>query len=488
MKTRKYFSYVVAASLMLSLNSCVKDEYLNPISDTGLSDASAFDTKDRIINQVTGIYSSLKSGNLYGSRVQIYNDVKAENFLSNDPNRVTARAAWEWSELSGDNEVNNTWSAAYTTINRVNIFLEGMAAKGDAIAGADAAKLNAEARFCRAVAYYTLLQFYARPYWDGAGSKPGVPLRLTAIKGGGFNDIARSPVSAVYAQILDDLNFAETNLAQTNGSAVLNTTRAHRNTAIAMKVRTYMSMQKYPEAISEANKIVSPSAPFTATSGVAHALAPNIATVFTSYTTTESILSFPFTTTDPPAGQSQLGGYYMPLGVGGASGIFYLNPAGVIADPNWTVDDKRRSFILVNAGKSWLSKYAAAGPFLDWAPFLRYSDILLLLAEATARTGASVDARAVALLNAVRNRSDAGTTYTVGSFASNAELIDAILQERNIEFLGEGVRSLDIQRLQLAYPAKSMPGVSVEAIPPTSPVYIWPTPSEESRYNSLIDS
>ncbi len=488
---RTYANKVVLTglvALVLGSTSCVKDEFLNPVSQTSLSDATAFDTKDRILNQVNGIYLALKSGQLHGGRYLIYNDVRPENFLSNDGNRVTARAAWEFSETSGDNEVNNLWAAAYTTINRANLFLDGMEEKGNAVAGADAPRYNAEARFVRAVTYYALLQMYARPFYESNGATPGVPLRLIGIKQGGYNEIARSSVAEVYAQILDDLNFAEANLPLTNGTAVLNTIRAHRNTAIAFKTRVYLSMRNYAAVITEANKIVSNTAPFTATTGVAHALQANISNVFTTYTTTESIFSMPFTTNDVPGTQNQLGFYYMPLGVGGASGIFYLNPSGVISDMNWKATDARRTaFIITNGGKDWLAKYKSPGPFLDWAPVIRYSEVLLNLAEAIARTTNTVDARAVALLNAVRQRSDPTTTYTVASFASAAELIAAILQERNIEFLGEGIRSLDILRLGLDFPSKSIPGFTVAAVPPSSPLYFWPTPSEESRYNSLID-
>ncbi|MBC7851467.1 MAG: RagB/SusD family nutrient uptake outer membrane protein [Chitinophagaceae bacterium] len=484
MKTYLYRSVFVAVCA-LSLHSCVKDEFLNPISQTALSDATSFDTKPRIENQVTGLYSGLKAGNLYGGRYFVYNDVRAENFLSNDPNRVTARAAWEFSENAADNEVNNLWGAAYTVINRANLFLDGMVTKGNDIAGADAARYNAEARFIRAVSYYSLLQFFAAPYTDGNGSKPGLPLRLIGIKGGGLNDLARSTVGEVYAQILDDLNFAESNLAATNGTAILNTSRAHKNSAIAMKVRVYLSMGNYANVITEANKIVSAAAPFTSPTGVPHALQADIATVFNNYTTTESIFSMPFTANDAPGGQNSLGSYYMPNGVGGASGIFYLNPTGVVADANWKATDKRRTlFILDNGGKQWLSKFDAPGPFLDWAPVLRYSEVMLSLAEAIARTTNSVDARALALLNAVRNRSDATTTFAP---ADAPALIAAILQERNIEFLGEGIRSIDILRLMQPFPAKSIPGFTVAQVLPSNPAYLWPTPSEEVRYNKLIN-
>ncbi|MBO9657538.1 MAG: RagB/SusD family nutrient uptake outer membrane protein [Chitinophagaceae bacterium] len=493
-KTRSYISKLAAVVLVAySLSSCTKDEYLNPVSQTSLSDVNAFDTKDRIVNQVAGIYSALKSGQLLGGRYFVYNDVRGENFLSNDGNRVTARAAWEFSETSGDNEVNNLWAAAYTTINRANLFLDGMAEKGDAIAGADAPKLNAEAKFVRAVAYYSLLQFYARPYWDGNGSKPGVPLRLVGIKGGGFNALKRSTVAEVYTQILADLDFAEQNLAATNGSAVLNVSRAHKNAAIAFKTRVHLSMRNYPAVVTEANKIVSANAPFSASSGVTHSLQADIANVFaTAATTTESILSMPFTTVDVPGTQNQLGFYYLPIVTGananGAGGIFYLNPNGIWGDATWGAADKRRtSLTTLNGGNQWLTKYKNPGPFLDWAPVIRYPEVLLSLAEALARTTNSVDARAVALLSAVRNRSDASVSYTTASFANVDALITAILKERNIEFLGEGIRSIDILRLGQDFPAKSIPGFNVTAVPPSSPLYIWPTPSDESRFNSLID-
>jgi starch-binding outer membrane protein, SusD/RagB family len=483
---KKYLLYITI--IALGIQSCVKDKYMNPVSLTSLSDASVFTTKEKIDNQVKGLYSALKAGNLFGGRYFIYNDCRAENFLSNDPNRVTARAAWEFSENASDNEVNNLWAACYTAINRANLFLDGMAAGGDAVAGTDAARFNGEARLVRAMAYYSLMQFFALPYTDGNGAKPGVPLRLTGIKGGGFNDLARSTTAQIYTQILDDLNFAETNLSSNNGTADLNTTRAHKNTAIALKTRVYLSMANYPAVVTEANKIVSANAPFTATSGVAHALQADIAVVFNNYSTTESIFSMPFTANDAPGGQNSFGHYYMPNGVGGAAGIFYLNPVGIYGDATWTAADKRRtSFIIDNGGKQWLTKFDSPGPFLDWAPVIRYPEVLLSLAEALARTTNSVDTRAVALLNAVRNRSDASTSFTPASFANATALIDAILKERNIEFLGEGIRSLDILRLKADFPAKSIPGLTVSAVSITNPAYVWPTPSEEVRYNLLIN-
>ncbi len=76
--------------------------------------------------------------------------------------------------------------------------------KNDALA----ANYIAEARFLRAVCYHSMLQLYARPYADGNGSKPGLPLRLRAETKDGNNDLERSTVAQVYDQILADLDFA----------------------------------------------------------------------------------------------------------------------------------------------------------------------------------------------------------------------------------------------------------------------------------------
>ncbi|WP_276484696.1 RagB/SusD family nutrient uptake outer membrane protein [Paraflavitalea pollutisoli] len=485
---KKYMlKLALLSGVTMVLFSCQKST-LNPTSTTALDDKTAFATLDRIDGQVKGIYAAIKSGQVLGGRYFLYNDARAENLVSEDPNRVTVRAPWEFSVGSSDDEPRNLWSNAYSTINRANLFLDGMEAGGNAVAGAKATEFQGEARFLRGLSYYILVTTFARPYWDGNGSKRGLPLRLKGIKGPGFNELAPVTVAEVYTQILQDLDFAETNLAATVADATARTTRAHKNTAIALKTRVYLSMRDYPKVITEANKIVSTTAPFKAPSGVANALAANITNLFTGTSTDlENIFSMPFTVNDAPGTQNQLGHYYRPSSAGG-QGIFSLNANGVIGDTKWTKADDRRKLIDTASSKSYLKKFNSGSPWLDFAPVIRYSEVMLNLAEALARGNAGVDARAVELLNAVRNRSDKTTTYTTASFANQAELLVAILQERNIEFLGEGIRSLDIWRLGLDFPTKSSGGFIVTAIPSTSPAYIFPISSDETRLNPLISN
>lgn len=293
---------------------------------------------------------------------------------------------------------------------------------------------------------------------------------------------ARATVAEVYTQILADLDFAETNLPATYSTALNNTIRAHKNTAIALKTRVYLSMGRFSNVITEANKIVSSAAPYTAASGVAHALQSDITNVFKApYTTTESILSMPFASNETPGGQNQLGYYYGPASFNGGNGEYSLLPTGVIADAGWKAADRRRTMVGVFGGKSYLTKYSVASIFTDYAPVIRYSEVLLSLAEARVRSTNTVDAQAIALLNAVRGRSDASTVFTAANFANATALADAIVNERRIELLGEGIRGTDITRLGLPLPAK--PGVG--EIKADAQQYIWPISSTELLLNPL---
>jgi hypothetical protein len=358
-----------------------------------------------------------------------------------------------------------------------------MAAKGTAVVGTPLSNnYQAEARLLRALSYYSLLQLYARPFWDGNGSKPGVPMRLKGNTGSDDYAKARATVAEVYTQIIADLDFAETNLPANYSSAFNNTIRAHRNTAIALKTRVYLSMGRFANVITEANKIVSAAAPYTAASGVAHALQSDITNVFKSpYTTTESILSMPFASNETPGTQNQLGFYYGPAAFNGGNGEYSLLPTGIIANTGWKTTDRRRTMIGVFGGKSYLTKYSVASIFTDFAPVIRYSEVLLSLAEARVRSSNTVDAQAIALLNAVRGRSDASTVFTAADFANSTALANAIVTERRIELLGEGIRGTDITRLGLPLPAK--PGVG--EIKADAQQYIWPISSTELLLNPL---
>jgi hypothetical protein len=485
---RNILKITIALILLLTIG-CSKD-LLNPVPQTSLSDLTVFDNKDRVVAQVNGMYDAMKSANYLGGRFFVYNDIRDENFIPKSTNGVTNYQTWNHTVISSTNEVQNLWGAVYAAVNTINVFYEGLLAAWDGgklagkITQAEFDQYKSETLALRAIAYFDLLQLYAKPYNVSAGASPGVPLRLKAEKSSTGNDLARSSVADVYAQILKDLNDAEGLATLNYSTALLNTTRIHRNTIIAFKTRVYMHMQNYAAVVTESAKIVSASAPFTATTGVANALSATYAGLWASpYTSAESIFSMPATATDNAGSQNSLPYYYSA----GTSESYYLNIAAGTAYSLMNAADVRKTSLNLNAGNYFLTKWPDYTTHANYAPVIRYAEVLLNRAEAIVRSGGSVTQGAVDLLNAVRVRSYAAGPYTLASLSTTAAFYTAILDERNMEFLGEGIHNMDIMRLSLTIPAKNG-GVmgAIPAITPTSSTYIWPIPTSELTLNALM--
>ena len=462
---------LLVSALLISMVSCNKEK-LSPVPQTSLSENQPFTTPERILQQVFGVYGALKSGQFLGGRGLVYNDVRGEDWLNVTGNGVTAVGVWNFSIVSSDNQVENFWSNGYAAINRANVVLEGLDANPNVIPDTRANQYRGEVRFARALAYYYLVNLYGRrPYTFDDGASPGIPIWPKANKvGTDPTEQPRATVAQVYSQILADLDFAEANLPLTYNNADSNVVRAHRNAAIALKTRAYLAMGKYANVITEANKIVPLVAPFTAPTGIPHTLAANVLTVFrTPYTSTESIFSLPMSQTSAPGTQNGLALYH--------NAEFALNPSGILASPQWRSVDARRTNFVTTTANIRFTKFNDDNN--NYVPIIRYAEVLLILAEALARQNTGVDARALALLNAVHQRSDLANPLAP---ATQTELINMILTERRIELLGEGFRSPDIMRLNQTFPAKG----SVSAVPNTSLSYIWPIPASELLYNKAM--
>ena len=421
----------------------------------------------------------------------IYNEIRGEEFIVNKPNGVTGLDTWNQNVNSNTNEVVNLWSAAYTAINRVNVFLVGLNANLSKVDATTANQYIGEAEFLRALSYFALVQTYAKPYVFDNGASPGLPLRLlaeTTINGAGTNDLARSTVAQVYTQILKDLDDAEIKLPAAptlaNGA-----TRAVKNTAIALKAKVYLAQANYAKVLTETTKLISATAPYQSPTG-GNKLEISIAAVFSgSYgaptiVSSEALLFLPFTTSDAPGTQNQLA-YYFTSGPG--NGEYFLNPTGIYANTalsGASSTDARKGFITKVGTVNYLTKYKTASPFTDYIPVLRYSEVLLNAAEAYARTGDLVNA--TALLYAVRHRSDAAFTFDPADITSQTSLVNTILTERRIELLGEGFRLTDLFRTGQALPAKSGAQGSSPSVVVTASNYIWPISGVELQTNKLM--
>lgn len=469
---------IVALPLLFTISSCKKD-FLKAVPELSLSDANAFDTPERVVAQINGLYGTAKSGALFGGRYMIYNDIRAEEFRNRLANGVTGATVWNGTNTSSDTYVAGFWNTGYLLINRINVFLEGLEANKAVLSAALYENYKAEAKFLRAYTYFGLVQIFAKPYVLNNGTSRGLPLRLKAESSSANNVLKSSTVAEVYTQILADLNDAETGLPTNYTTALLNTTRAHKNTAIAIKTRVYLAMANYPKVVEEGNKLVPQNAPFQNSTNVAHALQANVANVFVApYTTSESIFSLPMADTNSPGTQNQIGYYF------NAGNLEYtINTAapGIYADAAWPATDARKSgftALYSTALGYYVKKFTGVSPYIDFVPQIRYAEVLLNVAEAEALRAGGNLTRSRALLDAIRKRSDA--TYDFGVLATSTDLVNAILKERRIEFITEGLRYTDLARK--AAPLPSLGAGS--AIPVSDPRYTFPIPDSETYYNT----
>ncbi len=472
---------LMSIAFAMTVSSCNK-EFLSAVPELDLSDATVFNTPARVLSQVNGLYGSAKSGSLFGGRYLIYNDIRGEDWVNRTTNSVTGYSTYQGNQDPSDSYLANFWVQGYLTINRSNLLLEGIAANPTAVSTALAANYRGEAKFLRALSYFSLVQFFARPFILDKGASAGLPLRLKGETSSANNDLKRSSVAEIYTQILKDLNEAENELPDSYASALLNTTRAHKNGAIALKTRVLLARGDFAGVISEANKIVSPNAPFRSTARVAHALQADVSNVFKApFTTTESVFSFPMDATNAPGTQNQLGFYFNAVN---GNVEYYLNtgPTGIYSSPQFRASDDRKTKLTVAttaiAKFPSSTKFSGVAPFVDYVPNIRYAEVLLNLAEAEAEGGNL--ARAIELLKAVHTRSD--PTYDFSTTTTKAEVIRTILTERRIEFLAEGFRANDV--LRRGEPLNSFGAGAI--IQPSDPRYIYGIPLAETQTNPSI--
>jgi len=500
MKTNRIFNFInhikfaaiISAIALISFSSCTKD-LLDLKPQTSITAENAFTTSSQILAQVNGLYADAKTSGFYGGGLVSFTELHADEFINSSQNTGDGAAIFNNSVSPSYSQIVSTWSGGYTLINNANILIDNLG-KSTVLLSTTQTKSDSikniyigEAKFLRALAYLDLVQFYAQPYATAGGAQSGLPLRLTAITSLQNGDLARSSVSQIYSQILSDLNDAETVLPVTNTSTALNSYRAHKASAIALKTRVYLSKGDYANVVTEAAKIINPASPETGIgAGSVHKLDASITTVFSgSYTGAEAILFFPFNTSD--AGTSQAHPDYFFLN----TGFVTLNPNNIAKADSLTIfsatsGDARNNFItrVLTGGKQTsitFKKFPTKSPLIDYVPAIRYAEILLNYAEALARTGD--ESNAIQILKAVRKRSNATYTFPAADLLST-NLINTILHERRVELLGEGLRLFDLYRLGLPIPAKT---ANIAAVPISSNQYIWPIPSTETATNSLIN-
>lgn len=353
--------------------------------------------------------------------------------------------------------LNGYWTAHFTFINSCN----------DVIHDVDSLKLTdpgsiinrAEATYFRAWAYFDLVRDYGE-----------VPIITTKVNTPTDGNKPKSPVAQVYALIESDLAFAALNLPPSWGAQYPG--RVTKGTANALLAKVYLYRQNWGAALGAAEAVIN--------SGQ-YELLPNYGDYFkeSGENSKESILEVQMYV-NTNGSQNISNNFNEVQGVRG-SGTWDLGwgfnvPSAELEANGFDAGDPRKSATILYSGQPdgiYGQTVPAAPPLVQpfWnkkvytdpvrrlqtgirnAPWLnirlmRYSDVLLIAAEAANETGGAGTTKALTYLNQVRARARGGAVGVLPPITTTvqAQIRTAIKRERRAEFAMEFERFYDLVR------------------------------------------
>jgi hypothetical protein len=455
--------------LGLSCLSSCKD-FLDTLPESTIAPQTYYNTEAQLTAALMAVYSEM--GNSDESTYSRFLSLEAPS--ANDEQLLRSNAAVAVSAYNFDASyanLVNCWTDLYEGINRANALLENI----DKSQASPAAKeqIRAEALFLRAYYYFVLVG-----YWGD------VPLKLSSTTSAQNVNMARTPAAEVYAQIIGDMTKAEAVLK--NNTDWGNTGRISKTAAAGMLARVCLhaagrlgDQSKYADARTWALKVMN--------SGL-HSLNSDYSQIFKNesadvYDLRECLWEVEFngngvgnvyreierfgSTLGIPNNNETVGfmqGQYVATGV-----QFQLYGTGDlrrdwnIAPFTYTGQDATKAQIPYAATYVW-GRYIAKwrrqyqtiafaknfGP-TNW-PLLRYSDILLMFAEADNEVNGGPTTAAYLAVNQVRRRGYGLPIATASAVAdtragqSKADFFNTLKDERARELAFEGHRKLDLLR------------------------------------------
>lgn len=371
-------------------------------------------------------------------------------------------------DIFGNTTYGGEWGRYYNLINAangVNDAVQLLAA--NKFANSRKTQILGEARFLRAFGHFKLLSYFGQ--WFDITSIYGIIIEnkfntLTNI------NLPRSTVKDCYSFILSDLDYAIANAPVASSNIYVN-----KWTAMALKMRVLLSRAQgddLSQAIVLANSIISGS-PYT--------LEPNEKDIFytSGLASNEVMLGI-----QPQANQELY--YYNTSGeFKGASSFYEAKPLLAALLKN----DPRAAWVLgpadtLNVGSYYFIKYIqplkVSTQLSETAYAFRLSEVYLMLAEATARSGGDLSV-ARATLKTVMSKGGVTNFTAVDSALTASDVSRQIYFEYARNFIGEdGIEWMALLRLPLAVIGQVRPAV-------TSTVqYILPIPHTEFINNPNI--
>ncbi|WP_161890562.1 RagB/SusD family nutrient uptake outer membrane protein [Pontibacter russatus] len=466
---KKYSTILIAALGLFSFAGC--EEVLEVEPTTAIEAEGAvvdFTTLDR---SALGTYSALQDQDYYGFRYLLYQGLYADN-LTFSGTFTTDREVASQRINASNLQIASTWAAIYTAINRANIVIrdaERLAGNSE-ITEAERAGIVGEMKFIRALAHFDLLKVF--------GGVPVVTSPTTTIAE--IQSLPRATEEAVYAAIIADLQDAKAALEGTGGNE-----RATGLAAAALLARVYLQQGDYAAAEAEASEVINSGA---------YEVVEDFGALFTQEGGPEAIFELNFTLNDPNA----LGTASDPTSSGQR---FYVSEdvyeafaaqadtvvtervtadGTTVTDTTVYTDERFEATTRFERNSRRLIKYDDVTNNADNVIVLRLAEVYLIRAEARARmadAAAAASPEVISDINLVRERAGLLPVEAL----TNAEALEEILEQRRLEFVGEGLRLMDLKRYNLTCDLLGFCEEDGEAFR-----NLWPIPLQQIEVNPSL--
>lgn len=401
----------------LGFSSCSIDD-VKPINQ--LTDENVIRDKTSAQHVLNGIYSQWRQFNL--GYFPLLLSVEGNEAVFNGA--LTGSKGFDTNDVPVDNpNLTEVYNAYYKIINQTNFFIQKVEDGEATDLGEDRKKeMLAEAKFNRALAYFSLLRNFGEFY--DLSSANGVVIRKNFA-----NEVetsARSSVQEVYNFIKEDLDYAVA-----NGPADVAHHFGGNIAATALLAKVNLYTKNYEQAASLANEVINNSQGYE--------LVANYGDIFEERSLSAEVIFAPFA-----------GGNVEGVDMDQVSRTSYSAKLEMIADENTDGPgdlagagsgyDQRFLFAYSEAteGPNMNAKYpnnSSAGE-KNTNYHLRMAEMYLIYAEAEVRNSSDVN-QALDALNTVRARAGVDAK----NFTDNEQLLKDIREEKLIELFienGEG--------------------------------------------------
>jgi tetratricopeptide (TPR) repeat protein len=409
-----YISLLIIV-LMLFFASCKKYLTVQPVDS--VSDQVTIVDATSAQTAVRGAYRSLAGDNYYGSLFQTFGYLPGDNVQWTGSQSIIQQFISH--NLQADNgNLESVWNGIYATINIANHVITKVPGVNDpTLTGALKNQLTGEGYFIRALSFFDLARTWG-----------GVPITLSPTTSPTSKDsIKRSTVTQVYAQVISDLNAADSLLPL---PTTQNPVRANKETAWALKARYYLYQQNWAQAESYASQVIDDTKNYSLLNPY-----PSFFQPASAIATKESVFELSYSATYTNAHR----GYWQPPANGGTRQWAPTDAlVALVNDP--TVGGTRSALVAKTSAGLWYGNLYYRSPATDPAYVIRIAEEYLIRAEARAQQNKLSDA--LADLNAIRTRAG----LAASTAATQNDVLLAIENERRIEFALEPHRWFDLVR------------------------------------------